>query len=119
LRQRFAAADVTVVQFDLAEVRPPRHSFRVVANPPYSMSTAIVRSLLDPRSGIGAADLVLQRALVRRLSEGRAPGGQRWLREFDIQHGRSLPRAAFAPSPHIDSAVLVIRRRGGLPRHRR
>ena len=119
LRQRFMAADVTVVQFDLSEFRPPRQPFRVVANPPYSMSTAIVRSLLGPRSGIVAADLVLQRALMRRLSEARAPGGQRWLREFDIQRGRSLPRAAFDPRPHVDSAVLVIRRRGGLPRHDR
>jgi 23S rRNA (adenine-N6)-dimethyltransferase len=103
LRERFAGAPVTVVECDALALRLPRRPFRVVANPPYSISSALVRMLLAPHSSLVAADLVLQRAVVRRHVE-RAP------RRWDISVGRSLPRRAFRPPPQVDSAVLVIRR---------
>lgn len=111
LRERFAPAQVTVVRCDIAGFRLPRRPFRVVASPPYAMSSAVLRSLLTPRSRLVAADLVLQRAVVRRVCEGRAPGAGTWLREFDVRPGRTLPRRAFRPPPRVDSAVLVVRRR--------
>lgn len=111
LRNRFAGAPVTVVQCDIASLRLPRRPFRVVANPPYAGSTGLVLSLIASRSRLVAADVVLQRAVVRKFSEGRAPGAGRWLREFELGRGRSLPRAAFRPQPRVDSAVLVVRRR--------
>lgn len=111
LRARFASDQVTVVRCDITAFRLPRRPFRVVASPPYARSSAVVRSLLAPRSRLVAADLVLQRAVVRRLSEGQAPGAGRWLREFDVRPGRALPRRAFRPPPRVDSAVVVVRRR--------
>lgn len=58
-----------------------------------------------------AADLVLQPAVVRRYAAGCGPGAGRWLRQWEVREGRALPRRAFRPSPHVDSAVLVLRRR--------
>ena len=58
-----------------------------------------------------AADLVLQRAVVRRYTSGRAADLGRWRRRWRLQVGRSLPRRAFRPAPRVDSAVLVVRRR--------
>lgn len=110
LKERFASDEVTVVRCDIAAFRLPRRPFRVVASPPYAMSSAVVQSLLAPSSRLVAADLVLQRAVVRRLCEGRAPGAGRWLREFDVRSGRALPRRAFSPPPRVDSTVLVVRR---------
>lgn len=104
LRERFAGANVTVMQADARELRLPGRPFRVVASPPYGISSPLLRLLLAPRSRLVAADLVLQRAVVRRYAE--RPGG-RW----DIRNGRSLPRRAFRPAPRVDSAVLVVRRR--------
>jgi 23S rRNA (adenine-N6)-dimethyltransferase len=109
LRERFADAAVTVVQCDVLELRLPRRPFRVVASPPYSIASALLRQLLAPHTALVAADLVLQRAVVRRQVE-RPPG--RW----HLQIGTSLPRNAFRPSPQVDSAVLVIRRRPTGPR---
>jgi len=111
LRERFARSPVTVVRADAASLQWPRRPFRVVANPPYGITSALLGSLLAPRSRLVAADLVLQRAVVRRYAVERAPGAFRWRRQWDVSLGRSLPRRAFRPAPHVDSAVLVVRRR--------
>lgn len=110
LRERFAQAPVTVIQADVLSLRLPHRPFRVVASPPYAISSALLRLLLGSRSGLVAADLVLQRAVVRRhVDRSRTTAGQPHLR-WDVQAGRALPRHAFRPAPQVDSAVLVIRR---------
>ncbi|MGH9247148.1 MAG: rRNA adenine N(6)-methyltransferase family protein [Acidimicrobiales bacterium] len=101
----------TVVAADASDLRLPRRPFRVVANPPYTITTALVRRLLAPGSRLTAAHLVVQRAAARRLAEGRISGAGRWHRDYDIRVGRRLPRSAFVPPPPVDSAVLTIRRR--------
>jgi 23S rRNA (adenine-N6)-dimethyltransferase len=109
LRRRFPG--VTVVHADAATLRLPRRPFRVVANPPYGITASLLRRLLAPGSRLAAADLVLQRAVVRQYASGEGRGAGRWLRAFDAGAGLSLPRRAFLPPPRVDSAVLVVRRR--------
>jgi 23S rRNA (adenine-N6)-dimethyltransferase len=100
LRERFPG--VTVVRADAESLRLPGRPFRVVANPPYGISSSLLRTLLAPGSRLTAADLVLQRAVVRRYASGAA-------RRFSLTAGLALPRRAFLPPPQVDSAVLVIR----------
>jgi 23S rRNA (adenine-N6)-dimethyltransferase len=107
LRERFAGAPVTVVQADALTLYLPGRPFRVVASPPWSISTALLRLLLAGDSRLLSADLVLQRAVVRRY----ASVGTRWLRHRDVRAGRPLPRCAFQPSPKADASVLRVRRR--------
>ena len=102
LRERFP--DITVLQSDVALLRLPSRPFRVVANPPYGISSSLLRMLLAPDSRLVAADLVLQRAVVRKYAS-------RGARRFSLAAGLALPRRAFLPPPHVDSAVLVVRRR--------
>lgn len=109
LRDRFAG--ITVVHADAASLRLPRRPFRVVASPPYAISASLLSLLLAPGSRLIAADLVLQRAVVRKYARGDAPGTRRWARTFTARAGPALPRRAFCPAPHVDSAVLIIRRR--------
>lgn len=116
LRLRFAGphangAGVVVSETDATVLRLPHRPFRVVANPPYAISATLLRRLLAPGSRLVAADLVLQRAVVRRYADGYAPGSQRGGRHWELSQGCLLPRRAFRPSPQVDSAVLVIRRR--------
>ena len=111
LSWRFAGLPVTVVQADALSLRLPRRPFRVVASPPYAITSPLLRRLLAPSSRLTAADLVLQRAAVRRYTSGRAGGPGRWRHQWRLQAGRPLPRRAFRPSPRVDSAVLVVRRR--------
>jgi 23S rRNA (adenine-N6)-dimethyltransferase len=101
LRERFPG--ITVVHADAASVRLPGRPFRVVANPPYGISSSLLRTLLAPDSRLVAADLVLQRAVAAKYASS-AP------RRFSLTIGLTLPRRAFLPPPHVDSAVLVVRR---------
>ena len=102
LRDRFPG--ITVVQADATSIRLPGRPFRVVANPPYGISSDLLRALLARDSRLVAADLVLQRAVVRKYAADPA-------RRFSLTTGLTLPRRAFRPPPPVDSAVLVIRRR--------
>ena len=106
LRRSFAHDPVVVVECDAADLRLPRGPFRVVASPPYNLSRALLRLLLQPRSSLVAADLVLQRAVVRQYA---GDGGTRF-RYWSLVAGRPLPRTAFCRPPRVDSRVLVIRR---------
>jgi 23S rRNA (adenine-N6)-dimethyltransferase len=111
LRRRFGRADVTVVECEVAALPLPRRPFRVVACPPYAISSPLLRSLLAPGSRLVAADLVLQRAVVRTYAGGHKPAAARRARAFRMTAGLALPRRAFRPPPRVDSAVLVVRRR--------
>jgi 23S rRNA (adenine-N6)-dimethyltransferase len=103
LRSRFRDAQVKVVQADAGrKLLLPHRPFRVVANPPYGISTALITALTARGSRLIRADLVLQRALVRRVS---VPG--RWL----AHPGMPVPRKAFSPPPRVDSEVLILRQR--------
>lgn len=107
LRARFAEEPVTVVETDAAGLRLPHRPFRVVANPPYAITSALLRVLLARDSRLTAADLVLQRAAARRLAVARPVAGPRWR----VELGRPVPRHAFVPPPSVDSVVLTVRRR--------
>jgi 23S rRNA (adenine-N6)-dimethyltransferase len=102
LRERFPG--ITVVEADATSIPLPGRPFRVVANPPYGISSNLLRTLLAPGSRMVAADLVLQRAVVRKHASDGA-------RRFSLTAGLMLPRRAFLPPPRVDSAVLVVRRR--------
>ena len=109
LRERFAGQPVRVVGADAASLRLPARPFRVVASPPYGLTATLLTLLLAPSSQLVAADIVLQRAVVRRYCAGHGPAGRP--RRWRLQGGLLVPRRAFRPPPRVDSAVLVIRRR--------
>lgn len=105
LAARFEGQPVTVVRRDLAEVRWPGRPFRVVANPPYAVTSPLLRALLAS-DRLRSADLVLQRAAARRWVE-RGPG--RGHRRRTLSLGLPLPRSAFRPAPRVDAVVLRVR----------
>jgi 23S rRNA (adenine-N6)-dimethyltransferase len=113
LRERFLGDDaVTVVAGDLLQVPLPRRPFRVVANLPFASTSAALRRLLDPRSRLVRADLVVQRgAAVAWATEPRRRGPAA-RRSFDLRLGPTIRAHRFDPPPSVDAAVLVaIRRR--------
>ena len=101
LHRRFP--QIRLIHADATALRWPRQPFRVVASPPYGITAALLGLLLAPGSRLMAADLVLQRAVVRKYAERRFRG-------YRLTQGAALPRRAFRPPPRVDSAVLVIRR---------
>jgi 23S rRNA (adenine-N6)-dimethyltransferase len=110
LRHRFP--QITVVEADAVSLRLPGRPFRVVANPPYGITAEVLDLLLAAGTRLVAADLVLQRAVVRKYAAGPALGPRaRRARAHQMSTGLVLPRHAFRPPPRVDSAVLVVRRR--------
>ena len=106
LRRRLPDRLVTVVETGLATVHWPVRPFRVMASPPYTGTTELLRRLLRARRLV-AADLVLQRSAARRPVDQRV-GGNRWV----LSLGMPVPRRASRPPPRIDSVVLRARRPG-------
>jgi len=115
LRRRFdGRPGVRVVEGDALEVSLPDGPYRVVANLPFAITTAMLRRLLDDPAGpLTAADVIVQRGFaVKRcaprpctlLSAG-------WLPWWRLTIDRILPRTSFDPPPAVDAAVLSIRRR--------
>jgi 23S rRNA (adenine-N6)-dimethyltransferase len=113
LRERFtdAGAPVTVVRADAADLRLPRRPYRVVANPPFAVTTQLLRRLLAPGSRLVRADVVLPYPLARRWQSGRGTGAGRWSRDFTVGLGRRVPARAFTPPTRTDCRTLVIARR--------
>jgi 23S rRNA (adenine-N6)-dimethyltransferase len=110
LRDRFARSSVTVVRTDAADLRLPRRPFRVVANPPFGLSTAVMKRVVSPGSRLVSADVVVPRYVARRWTSERAPGAHRWMRSYDVDVVRRLPRRAFRPAPPADAVVLRLHR---------
>ena len=109
LRERFGR-DVIVVEADAADLRLPRRPYYVVANPPFGVSSALLRRLLQPGSRLVAARLILQDPVARRWAGPAAPGARRWTRAFTASLGPRIPRDAFAPRPRVDARVLMLDR---------
>jgi 23S rRNA (adenine-N6)-dimethyltransferase len=106
LRHRFADTNVWVVEMDALRFSLPGRPFRVVANPPFAITIALIRRLTARRSWMYRADLVLTRPVAVRIAS-RPPGG------YLAETGLAIPARAFEPPPPKDAAVLVLRRRPG------
>jgi 23S rRNA (adenine-N6)-dimethyltransferase len=111
LRDRFRHAPVIVVQADASDLRLPRHPFRVVANPPFGVTSALLRRLLVPTNQMHSADLVLPRHAAMRWASASVSDETRWTSAFALEIARPMSRSAFVPRPTVDSVVLHIERR--------
>jgi 23S rRNA (adenine-N6)-dimethyltransferase len=116
LRQKFTDTNVVVVQADGSDLRLPRRPFRVVANPPFAISVALLRRITAPGSHLQRADVIVPWHLAERWLSARAPGVGRWGKDYVCSIGRPIPRSAFSPPPPNGVAVLVIQRAATLGR---
>ncbi len=126
LRGRCEGTSVEVVEADFLEV--PEGEWRrrfpsggtVAGNLPYAVSSPIVLRLMDLREILPRAVLMLQKEMVARLCA--APGG----REYGIlsvylavlaeaREEFTVRRTCFTPAPDVDSAVMSVRFRPGIP----
>ena len=110
LRERFAAASVTVVRADAADLRLPRRPFKVVANPPFAATVAVLRRLTSPSSRLERASLVLPAWAVARWAAGRGVGGTVSKQTFAFSWGPRISAHAFRPAPPADPAILIVER---------
>jgi 23S rRNA (adenine-N6)-dimethyltransferase len=113
--ERAGVADrVEVVEADFRQLDRPRERYRVVANPPYNLTTALLAWLLDePERGPWRADLVIQLEVARKHA-AQPPVALRtaaWAPWWLFEHRLTIDRNAFRPVPAVDSALLTVHRR--------
>ncbi len=118
LARRFADhPSVTVFGCDALEFPLPASRYRVVANPPFNRTSAILHRLLDQPEG-GLAQRRSRRAVAgrprpRRRGRPRShrPGRRVLGTLVDVPATRRLPATLFRPAPSVDAAILSVTRR--------
>lgn len=108
LRRRFGPT-VRVVQTDMLRFRFPERPYRVAANLPYGIGTAMLRRLLT-QPGWDRATVMLQYEVARKRAGGTLLTAS-WWPWYDIAFELRVPRCAFDPAPSVDSGVLRLHRR--------
>jgi 23S rRNA (adenine-N6)-dimethyltransferase len=115
LRRRFAAEPrVTVVEADALSAALPDRPYRIVANLPFSITTAMLRRVLDdPATPMLGADVVVQRgwALKRTAARPSTLLSAGWWPWWELAVERLLPPGCFQPPPAVESAVVSVRAR--------
>jgi 16S rRNA (adenine1518-N6/adenine1519-N6)-dimethyltransferase len=116
LRQRFAGQPhvqiihADALRFDFAQLEG---TCKVVANLPYGSATAILVRLLEHRSHIRRAVVMLQREVAARLCAKpgtKAYGSLTLMVQWHatVSKGFNVPPAAFSPPPKVNSTVVNI-----------
>ncbi|HXX57956.1 MAG TPA: 16S rRNA (adenine(1518)-N(6)/adenine(1519)-N(6))-dimethyltransferase RsmA [Thermodesulfovibrionales bacterium] len=87
--------------------------FKVVANIPYYITTPILFRLLEERSRLTSATVMVQKEIAERIVAG--PGGKEYgVLSLMVQYYSSpavkffVPRGAFRPVPKVDSALIHL-----------
>jgi 16S rRNA (adenine1518-N6/adenine1519-N6)-dimethyltransferase len=106
------------VKMDFADLAPSPN--KVVANLPYGVAaTVLLKSIAElPDAQLWVA--MFQREVAARLAA--APGGKSYSAisvltqlSCEVRLQRKVPRTVFHPEPNVDSALVVLRRRGPAP----
>jgi len=103
--------DADILAVDLAEIMKDAAGWKVVANLPYNISTAVLFRLMEVRDRLARMILMLQKEVGDRLvaAPDCADYGVTtvllglW---FDMRREFVVPPGCFKPSPKVDSAVL-------------
>lgn len=115
LRQRFDGDQrVRVVEADLLALPLPRREFLVVANPPFSVTTALCRRLLgNPAVRLAGAQMIVQWGAARWLANPRPRDAETawWACRYELRLAQPVSCRSFVPPPRVDAAWLSVRPR--------
>ena len=109
-------SQVEVLNADFLDFPLPRDSYKVVGNVPFSITTKIVRKLVEAPNPPTDSWLIVQRELAHRLCGRPSTNESLWsLRlkpHWHVEILERLKRTDFDPPPSVDSVLLWISRRG-------
>ncbi len=104
---------ITVVQQDFLAWPLPQGAFTAVANLPFTITTPVLRRLLDPRAPMARAVLLIERGAARRFTRCPASDPEiiTWHTWFALTWERHVSPSSFVPPPTVDAAAIVLERR--------
>ncbi len=103
-----------VIHEDILQFRLPTKPFIVVSNIPYSITTPIMKMLLNkPSSSFQRGVIVMEKGAAKRFTSNlvKDPYVIAWRMWFDIQYVKGISRRNFSPPPRVDSAIIMIKRK--------
>ncbi|MXQ52160.1 23S ribosomal RNA methyltransferase Erm [Shimazuella alba] len=106
--------NMRVFHQDILKMHLPKEPFIVVSNVPYSITTPIMKMLLNkPSSGFQSAVIVMEKGAARRFTSRlvKDPYIIAWRMWFDIRYVKGISRRNFSPPPRVDSAMITIKRK--------
>jgi len=112
LRERFRLfGNVEIVEQDFLAYSCSGH--KIFANIPYNRTAQILRKIMDERSNVDEAYLILQREAAKKFSGCPRETLVSILAKpfFEFQVLCQLRRTDFRPAPNVDSVLLSIKRR--------
>ena len=106
------------VKMDFAQMEPAPN--KVVANLPYGVAATVLLKSIAELPGAELWVAMVQREVADRLAAppgGKSYGATSVLAQLscEVRFLRKVPRTVFHPEPNVDSALLVMRRRGPAP----
>ena len=87
---------------------------KIISNLPYYITSAILERVLLNAKNLKTGVFMVQKEVVSRLkaplgSEDYGPLGLLIQYRADFVKGFNVPRTSFAPAPHVDSSVFVLK----------
>ena len=109
-----------VLRLNLPELTATLGSFHIVANIPYYLTTDLMNLLLSSAMPIQSINLMVQKEAAQRMvarpgEEGYGMLAVRAQYFYDPQIVLDVPACLFTPPPKVDSAFVVMPRRGKPP----
>ncbi|MEF2967841.1 23S ribosomal RNA methyltransferase Erm [Paenibacillus sp. M1] len=105
---------IKILHGDIREMRLPSSPFCVIANIPFSITTAILEKLLGAEGkAFQKGALILEKGAARRFTQRDTlePRLLMWRTQFQFEIENFIPRTHFAPPPRVDAAIVRIMRR--------
>lgn len=107
--------NVETVQASLLDVPLPTVPYKIFANPPFSLSSQLVRRFTATNGGAAALYLIAQKQFARKLElrETSFTGqlGVQLAPWYVVRIRRPLRRTDFTPPPAVDTVFVEIKRR--------
>ena len=113
-------ANVEVFEGDALEVEFPPGPFHLVGNLPYNVATPLFKRFIEHRDRILDVTVMIQKEVAQRLVAEPATkeyGPLSVLIQYyaRVEYGFTVPSGAFKPRPKVDSAVIRLEWKAGVP----
>ena len=99
-----------VLNMDFSKLPSPQH---IVANIPYNITTPIIEKLIQYKSHLKKAVIMVQKEVAERITSAPCNKSYGSLSlfcqfHFETSIGFQIPRSCFYPEPNVDSAILCL-----------
>jgi 16S rRNA (adenine1518-N6/adenine1519-N6)-dimethyltransferase len=113
-------ANVEIIEGDALTVAFPRELFHIVGNLPYNVATPLFKRFIEDRRTILDVTVTIQKEVAERLRAKPGTGEYGPLSILiqyyaNVKYGFTVSPGAFKPPPKVDSAVVRMEWKPGVP----